>query len=124
MDADADAGVAAAEESGPERKRRAYDNVSGSVSRRPWKASFGRASSIAVRPPPPPGDWDAKMAEKEKKRSIQASVAALKQEAKDKVTAERVRRADVKKRKEENRRKSAGGQRVRGGWACSSHLWF
>jgi hypothetical protein len=50
-------------------KRRAYDNVSGKVSGRPWKATFGRASSIAGRPP---SDWEAKMAEKAKKKAIQA----------------------------------------------------
>ena len=49
-------------------KRRAYDNVSGKVSGRPWKATFGRASSVAGRPP---SDWDAKMAEKAKKKAIQ-----------------------------------------------------
>ena len=50
-------------------KRRAYDNVSGKVSGRPWKATFGRASSAAARPP---SDWDAKMADKAKKKAIQA----------------------------------------------------
>jgi hypothetical protein len=50
-------------------KRRAYDNVSGKVSGRPWKATFGRASSLAGRPP---SDWEAKMAEKAKKKAIQA----------------------------------------------------
>ena len=50
-------------------KRRAYDNVSGKVSGRPWKATFGRASSAAARPP---SDWESKMAEKAKKKAIQA----------------------------------------------------
>ena len=50
-------------------KRRAYDNVSGKVSGRPWKATFGRASSAAARPP---SDWEAKMADKAKKKAIQA----------------------------------------------------
>jgi hypothetical protein len=65
-DADADAGV-------PSAKRRAYDNVSGKVSGRPWKAPFGRASSIGARPP---SDWDAKMRAKEEKKTIQARRAA------------------------------------------------
>lgn len=110
-DGDAAPAEAAAGE-GRARKKRAYDAVSGAVSQRPWKAPFGRASSIAVRPPPPPGDWEVKMAEKERKRGIQDAVRKLKDEAKAAAAAERARRADVKKRKEQNRRKSSGVQKA------------
>ena len=66
-----DAGAAGAVEPSDVQlpKRRAYDNVSGKVSGRPWKATFGRASSAAARPP---SDWEAKMADKAKKKAIQA----------------------------------------------------
>jgi hypothetical protein len=53
----------------PATKRRAYDNVSGRKSGRPWKVQFGRASSLGARPP---GDWDAKMREKAAKKETQA----------------------------------------------------
>jgi hypothetical protein len=69
MDAD---GAAAGEEASPvahAAKRRAYDNVSGKVSGRPWKTAFARHSSLAGRPP---ADWDAKMREKAAKKEMQA----------------------------------------------------
>lgn len=71
MDADGAAGDA---DGPPAPKRRAYDNVSGRVSGRPWKAQFTRASAQAVKPP---GDWAAKMAEKKQKRALQARALAL-----------------------------------------------
>ena len=72
MAVDAGAGAGAgtgAEDDAPSNKRRAYDNVSGKVSGRPWKASFGRASAAAARPP---SDWERKMREKQEKKAIQA----------------------------------------------------
>ena len=54
----------------PGAKRRAYDNVSGKVSNRPWKAAFPRHSSLAGRPP---ADWDARMREKAQKKALQVS---------------------------------------------------
>jgi hypothetical protein len=128
-------------------KRRAYDNVSGKVSGRPWKATFGRASSIAGRPP---SDWEAKMADKAKKKAIQARsccalrtrhggargptlrrltaapgpaaadaasgaqehVAGVKKDARDKAVAEKQRRAEVKTRREENRKASQVVQKI------------
>ncbi len=75
MPVDADAGAAgAADTDAPLAKRRAYDNVSGKVSQRPWKATFTRASAISGRPP---SDWEAKMNEKAQKKAIQACAAPL-----------------------------------------------
>jgi hypothetical protein len=64
MDADGGAGGVDV----PFAKRRAFDNTSGKVSHRPWKAPFSRASAVAVRPQ---SDWDRKMREKEQKKAIQ-----------------------------------------------------
>ena len=68
MDADGGAGAGA---DVPFAKRRAFDNTSGKVSHRPWKAPFSRASAVAVRPP---SDWDRKMREKEQKKVIQVRI--------------------------------------------------
>jgi len=125
-------------------KRRAYDNVSGKVSGRPWKASFGRASSAAGRPP---SDWEAKMADKAKKKAIQARlplqargaraapaarltlrrlpagaqehVAGIKKENRDKAVAEKQRRAEVKTRREANRKASQVVQKARVSCCCA-----
>ena len=125
----------------PSTKRRAYDNVSGKVSGRPWKASFGRASSAGSLPPP---DWDAKMRAKSQKKAIQARtqpraacrrararrtltqmgvrrlaagaqahVAGIKKEQRDAAVAEKKRRAEVKTRREANRKASQVVQKVR-----------
>ena len=59
----------------PLNKRRAYDNVSGKVSSRPWKANFGRASSASAGVLPAT-DWEAKMRDKAAKKAIQARRAA------------------------------------------------
>jgi hypothetical protein len=122
-------------------KRRAYDNVSGKVSGRPWKATFGRASSIAAARPP--ADWDLRMREKAQKKAIQARlppqapsaqrctrttdaqspwrlaaaaqahVAGVKKEARDKAVAEKKRREEVKARREVNRKASQVVQKAR-----------
>jgi hypothetical protein len=76
-----DAGATGAEDD-PDvqpNKRRAYDNVSGKVSGRPWKATFGRASSIAAARPP--ADWDLRMREKAQKKAIQARAQRAAQRA-------------------------------------------
>lgn len=73
MDAEAGAGGVEGGVEVPSSKRRAYDNVSGKVSHRPWKAAYTRASAIAGRAP---SDWDAKMREKAQKKAIQACSAA------------------------------------------------
>ena len=67
MDADGGAGGVDV----PFAKRRAFDNTSGKVSHRPWKAPFSRASAVAVRPP---SDWDRKMREKQQKKVIQVRI--------------------------------------------------
>ena len=107
-----EAGAAAApadEDAPPAQKRRAYDNVSGKVSHRPWKAAFGRHSSLAGRPP---ADWEQRMREKAQKKAIQTHVAALNKVAHEKAAAEKKRREDVKKKRDENRRSDAVAQKV------------
>jgi hypothetical protein len=128
----------------PLAKRRAYDNVSGKVSHRPWKATFGRASSVAVRAP---SDWDAKMRAKAQKKAIQARrrccvrrlhgaaesdgcrfaplplqshLAAVHAEEREKARAERQRREEAKKRKEVRRRTAEAS--ARGSVRCLLHL--
>lgn len=92
----------------PFAKRRAVD-ASGRVSQRPWKASFSRASAVAVRPP---SDWDKKMREKAQKKTIQKHVAELRSVEKEAAAAERKRRAEVKAMRDANRKKSGIIQKI------------
>mmetsp|Transcript_8712 Transcript_8712/g.16486 ORF Transcript_8712/g.16486 Transcript_8712/m.16486 type:complete len:203 (-) Transcript_8712:247-855(-) len=97
-------------------KRRSYatqDNF-GKASGRAWKAPSVRASAMVVMNDKQKAKaaWDIKMAQKAKDKASRDHIKSIKKVALDKVKAEKLRRAEIKKKKEENRKKATVTQKI------------
>jgi hypothetical protein len=96
-------------------KRRLYANTDnlGKKSGRDWKPATKRSSSHVVRNDKQKKvDWDQKMQTKTAAKLVRDRIKLIKKTELDKVKAEKIRREEVKLKKEENRRNSSIVQKI------------